>query len=97
MALRDEFVVLYLAATTLGSIAGEQDGDGVKVRPGEASHPVVRMVLSGVAEHLGAGDHALLELFGERGQRSLIDAKRAQAVPGEGHASPSACPFRPKP
>src|SRR2546430_16687767 len=52
LALRNEFVVLYLAATTLGSIAGEQDGDGVKVRAGEASHPVVRMILSGIAEHL---------------------------------------------
>ena len=80
--------MLYLAAATLGCIAGEQDGDGVKVRAGEASHPVVRMIFSGVAEHLRAGNHALLELFGERGQRTLIDAKCAQAVPGEGQRHP---------
>src|SRR6478672_4707991 len=81
LALRNEFVVLYLAAITLGSITGEQDGDGVKVRAGEATHPVVRMILSGLAEHLRPGNHALLELFGERGQRALTDAKCAQAVP----------------
>ena len=88
-APRDELVVLRLAAPALGGIAGEQDRDGVKVRAGEASDPVVRMILSGVAEHLRAGDHALLELFGERGQRTLIHAKRAQAVPGEGHRHPA--------
>ena len=76
-APRDELVVLYLAALSLGSIAGEQDRDGVKIRAGEAAHPVVRMIFSGVAEHLRAGDHALLELFGERGQRSFIHAQRA--------------------
>src|SRR5260370_10686877 len=89
LALRNEFVVLYLAAITLGSITGEQDGDGVKVRAGEATHPVVRMILSGIAEHLRPGNHALLELFGERGQRALIGAKCAQAVPGEGHRHPA--------
>ena len=88
-ALCDELVVLGDAACALGGVAGKQDGDGVEVRAGEAAHPVVRMILSGVAEHLRAGDHALLELFGERGQRSLIHAKRAQAVPGEGHRHPA--------
>src|SRR5260370_1226963 len=47
------------------------------------------MILSSVAEHLRAGNHALLELFGERGQRTLIDAKCAQAVPGEGQRHPA--------
>ena len=88
-APRDELIVLGQAALALSGVAGEQDGDGVKVRAGEASHPVVGMILSGVAEHLRAGDHALLELFGERGQRSLIDAECAQAVPGEGHRHPA--------
>ena len=61
----------------------------MKVRAGEATDPVVRMILSGVAEHLRAGNHALLELFGKRGQRSLVHAKCAQAVPGEGHRHPA--------
>ena len=47
------------------------------------------MILAGVAEHLRAGDHALLELFRERGQRSLVHAKCPQAVPGEGHRHPA--------
>jgi hypothetical protein len=85
----DELIVLSQAAPALSGVAGEQDGDGVKLRAGEASNPVVRMILSGVAEHLCAGNHALFELFGERGQRALIDAECAQAVPGEGHRHPA--------
>ena len=81
--------MLDLGAAALGGVAGEQDDDGVEVRAGETAHPVVRMILSGIAEHLRAGDHALLELFGKRGQRSLIHAERAQAVPGEGHRHPA--------
>ena len=89
LALRDEFFVLDLATAALGGIAGEQDDDGVEVRAGETAHPVIRMIFSGIAEHLRAGDHALLELLGERGQRSLIHAERAQAVPGEGNRHPA--------
>ena len=88
--------MLCLAALALGGIAGEQDDDGVEVRAGEAAHPVVRMILSGVAEHLRAGDHALLELFGKRGQRSLVHAQCAQAVPGEGDRHPALVLVRPK-
>ena len=36
-APRDELVMLGLAACPLGSVAGEQDRDGVKVRASEAS------------------------------------------------------------
>src|SRR6476619_1624049 len=78
----DELIVLSQAAPALGGVAGEQDGDGVKLWAGEASNPVVRMVLSGVAQHLCPANHALLELFGERGERALIDAECTQAVPG---------------
>src|SRR3954454_15904864 len=85
----DELIVLSQAALALGGVAGEQDGDGVKLWAGEASNPVGGMILSGVAEHLRAGNHALLELFGERGERALIDTECAQAVPGEGHRHPA--------
>ena len=58
-------------------------------RAGQPAHPVVRMIRARVAEHLRAADHALLELLGERGQRRLVHAQRAQAVPGEGHGHPA--------
>ena len=48
----------------------------MKVGAGQSAHPVVWMVLSGVAEHLRAGDHSLLELFRKRGQRSFVHTKR---------------------
>ena len=44
---------------------------------------------AGVAEHLRARGHALPELLRERGERSLVHAERAQAVPGEGHRHPA--------
>ena len=40
----------------------------MQVGAGETADPVIRMVLSGVAEHLRARDHALLELFRKRGE-----------------------------
>ena len=43
-ALRDEFVVLDLAALPLGGVAGEQYRNGMKIRAGKSSHPVVRMI-----------------------------------------------------
>ena len=64
--------MLRQASLALRFIAGEQDDDRVEVRAGQAADPVVWMVLSGVAEHLRARNHALLELFGESGQRSLV-------------------------
>ena len=54
-------------------ITGEKDNDGVEMRARQATYPVVWMVLPGVPQHLCAGNHALLELFGERGQRSLVN------------------------
>ena len=70
-------------------VAGEQDHDCVQVRAGQFSDPVIWVILPGVAEHLGPGDHSLLELFGKRGQRSLIYTQRPQPVPGEGHGHPA--------
>jgi hypothetical protein len=42
--------------------------------PGLSGAPV----FSGVAEHIRAGNHALLELFGERGPRTLARAGRSR-------------------
>ena len=89
LATRDEGPMLRLAAIALRAIAGEEDGDGVQVRAGQAAHPVVGVIGARVAEDLGAGDHALLELLGERAQRRLVHSQRPQAVPGEAHGHPA--------
>ena len=81
--------MLQLAALVLSGVAGEQDGDGVEVRAGETAYPVLWIIFSGIPQHFCARDHALLELFRERGQRALIYTKCAQAVPGEGHRYPA--------
>ena len=65
LAPRDEFSCSACAALALRDVAGEEDGDGVEVRAGQASHPVVGMIRARVAEDLRAGDHALLELLRE--------------------------------
>src|SRR6185312_17293548 len=62
-ASRDEPSMLGLATLALRTIAGEEDGDGVEVRAGQASHPMVGVIRARVAQDLRPGDHALLELF----------------------------------
>jgi hypothetical protein len=76
-APREELLVLRQAALPLGAVAGEQDRDGVQVRAGESTHPVVRVIAPGVAQHLRPGDHALLELLGKGGQGGLVHPQRA--------------------
>jgi Ca2+:H+ antiporter len=56
-----------LAAPALCTLAGEEDGNRVEVGAGQPAHPVVRMILAGVAEDRRAGHHALPELLRERG------------------------------
>ena len=34
----------------------------------QTAHPIVWMIISCIAEHLGASDHTLSELFRKRGQ-----------------------------
>ena len=89
LALGYELFVLQLAAPVLGAVAGEQDDDGMEVRAGETAYPVLWIIFSGIAQHVRARDHALLEFLGERGQRGLVHAQRAKAVPGEGHRYPA--------
>ena len=48
------------------------EADGIEPGVSEAVAKAIKL-----AEDLGAGDHPLLELFGECGQRTLIDAKCA--------------------
>src|SRR4051794_17667713 len=50
LASRDELSMLRLAARALRTIAGEEDGDGVEVRAGQASHPMVGVIRTRVAE-----------------------------------------------
>ena len=85
--------MLGQAACTLQQVvAGKQDGDGVKVGAGEAPTRCPDDSLR-CRQASPRGNHALLELFGERGQRTLVDAKCAQAVPGEGHRHPALVSF----
>ena len=77
------------AALALRDVARKEDDDRVEVGARQSAHPIVGMVVARVAEHLGAGDHALAELLGKGRQRSLVHAERTQAVPGEGHGDPA--------
>ena len=73
----------------LGDVARKQDRDGVEVGPGEAADPVVRMTVSGVAEHLRAGDHSLLNSSGKVDSEtsSTPNARRPLHVKGDRHPS----------
>jgi hypothetical protein len=71
-ATGDELVVLRLTARALAGVAGEQDSDRVGVGARQAAHPVLRMIRPRVAQHLGARGHALLELIGKSGERTLV-------------------------
>ena len=81
--------VLAPASLTLLNVAGKEDHDGMEVRTGEASHPVIRMAGAGGADDAGAGCHALAELLGEGRERGLINAERSKAVPRKSDAYPS--------
>ena len=85
---RGILLVLPDAALALGDVAGEEDDDGVEVRTGQASHPVVGVVGSRVSEDLRPSCHSLPKLFRKGGQRSLGDTEGPQPVPGEGDGHP---------
>jgi hypothetical protein len=73
VASSDELRVLGRAPFTFRSVAREKNGDGMQVGTGQAAHPLVRMILPGVAEHGGARDHALAEFLGEAFDRRLAE------------------------
>src|SRR6476620_7641152 len=87
-ALRDKFVVLHHAPLALRLIASEEDSYGMETGACQTAHPIVWMIFPRVAERLRSGGHALSELFGERGQRSLIHTQCAQPIPSERHRHP---------
>src|SRR5262249_49270170 len=87
--LRGVLLVFLDAPLPLRHVAREQNHDRMKVRAGEAAHPVIGMVRARVAEHLRTRRHALAELLRKRRKRRLVDAKRSQAIPGEGDGDPS--------
>ena len=89
LASSDEFSMLRLATLALRAIAGKEYDDGVEVRAGQASNPMVGVIRTRVAKDLRPGDHALLELFGERVQRRRIHPQRPQTVPREGDGHPT--------
>ena len=71
-----------------GVRAREQDRDRVQVIAGQATHPVVGMIGSGITQNVRTRRHALTELLGESGQRLVGHTERPQAVPGERQRDP---------
>src|SRR4051794_39379659 len=76
-------------ADPLGAIPGEQNGNRVEVGAGESADPMVGMVRAGVAQHLRAGDHALLELLREALEGGFVHPQSPEPVPGEGQRHPA--------
>src|SRR5262249_30850866 len=95
--LRGVSLVLLDAALSLRHIASEKDDDGVKVRAGQLTDPVIRMVGSRVSENFGPSCHSLPKLFRKGGQRLLGNTERPQPVPSKGHRHPAGvnCARRP--
>src|SRR5262249_20778913 len=81
--------MLANAPVSLSGIAGKENGNRVKLWPGEAADPIIRMVRAGVAESLPPGCHALPEFFRECGKRRLVKSECAQSIPGERHRYPA--------
>jgi hypothetical protein len=60
--------MLLLAPLAFRDIAREQYGNGVQVRTGEPSHPMIWMISTCGAEDVRSGCHALTKFFREGGQ-----------------------------
>src|SRR5262249_2660907 len=86
---RDQLFVLGLTASVLGGVAGKENHDGMEVRPGQTSLPVVGMIRTGIANHLGPSDHPLFELVGKCRQRRLLHTEGTQAVPCKSNGDPA--------
>ena len=80
--------MLCLAPLAFRRVPGKEDNDGMKLRAGEISYPIVRVIHPCVAEYLRTRYHALLELLWKARQRALIHTQRSQTVPGESHRHP---------
>ena len=88
-AAGDELLVLRDAAVVFRVVPREENDDRVQVGARKSAHPMLGSVATGIAEHLRPRRHALLELLRKRGERSLIQSKRAKPVPGESRRHPA--------
>ena len=88
-ATGDELFVLRDAAVVFRVVPREENDDRVQVGARKSTHPMLGRVRAGIAEHLRPRRHALLELLGKRGERSLIQSKRTKPVPGESRRHPA--------
>src|SRR5262245_39726428 len=86
---RDQLFVLGLTASVFGGVASKENHDGMEVRAGQTSDPVVGMIRTGIANHLGPSDHPLFELVGKRRQRRLLHTQGTQAVPCKSNGDPA--------
>src|SRR4051812_29345810 len=86
--------MLQLAAPALLIVAGEENGDRMKIGTGGAVDPMHWRILADVAQHRGARCHTLPELLREGLKRLLVEAERPHAVPGEGDRHPTALLLR---
>src|SRR5215469_11671180 len=81
--------MLCFAALAFGHIASKKYCNGMKVRTGQITQPMVRMIRACYAEDSGASRQTLLKLLGEGGQRILIKPERAKPIPRESNGDPS--------
>ena len=81
--------MLQDAPALLRFVTRKEDDDGMQIGAGELADPMFGGIDAVVAEYRSPGRHALLELLRERGERSLVQSERAQAVPGESHRHPA--------
>ena len=62
---------------------GANPAHGMNVRASEAALPVLRRMLSDIADHLRTAPHSRAERIGEAGERPLRETDRLQALVGE--------------
>ena len=89
VAAGDKLPVLRDAPVVLRRVPRKENDDRMQIGARKAADPMFGGVHAGVAEHLRARRHALLELLRKRRERSLVQSERAEAVPGESRRHPA--------
>ena len=88
-AAGDKLSVLRDAPVLLRFVPRKENDDRMQIGAGKLADPMFGSIRAVVAEHLRPRRHALLELLRKRGERSLVQSERAQAVPGESGCHPT--------
>src|SRR5262249_47082697 len=85
---RQKRLMLAGYAFPLGRIARKKNRDGMQPRAGKTANPVVGSVSAGIAKHLRACRHALLEFLREGCEGLIVHTKCTKPLPGEGDGDP---------